>query len=379
MPLTQIDDRRSSADLDSRAFTLTFARPVAVQDLLLLLVRGTKLSVVPDPAIAGSFIGELKDVTVRQALGLILPPLGLDYALAGGFIRVFKREPEMRLFDVNFIATERTASVIVDAPGPDGSTTKISSTTHSDVFADLAKGTQALLSERGTLSVDRKAGLLQVVDFPERLDRAAAYLDAVHDRIHRQVQIDVRIVEVELNGAIESINWDALSQVVLPGSGGGATRPRALTGLRVTDIARLLAALASQGKVSTIADPRILALNNEPAIVRAVTRRHDELRLTLTPQIGPDRTVMLSLSPLVSKSTGSAGAPGVEDAILLQADTLARVADGETVVLTGFPTSEDVVTPPAGKDRRARPPVPTKKRTELLILLTPRILNSTAD
>ena len=375
-----MDDRRLSADLDSRAFTLTFARPVAVQDLLLLLVRGTKLSVVPDPAVAGSFIGELKDVTVRQALSLILPPLGLDYALAAGVIRVFKREPEMRLFDVNFISTERTASVIVDAAGPGGSSTKISSTTHGDVFADLAKGIQALLSERGTLSVDRKAGLLQVIDFPERLDRAAAYLDAVHDRIHRQVQIDVRIVEVELNGATDRINWDALAQIVPLGSGGGATRPRALTGLRVTDVARLLATLASQGKVSTLADPRILALNNEPAIVRAVARGRDELRLTVTPQVSPDRTVMLSLSPLVSSSTGAAGAAGGEHVTLIQADTLARVADGETVVLTGFPTSrDDVVTPAAGKDRRAKPSVPTKTRTELLILLTPRILNSTAD
>ena len=33
----------------------------------LLLVRGTSLSVVPDPSITGSFIGELKNVTVRQA------------------------------------------------------------------------------------------------------------------------------------------------------------------------------------------------------------------------------------------------------------------------------------------------------------------------
>ena len=34
------------------------------------------MSVVPDPAISGSFIGELKSVTVRQALGRILPPSG---------------------------------------------------------------------------------------------------------------------------------------------------------------------------------------------------------------------------------------------------------------------------------------------------------------
>src|SRR5712692_9751472 len=70
LPLTQLDERAHAADLDNRTFTLTFGQPVPIKDLLLLLVRGTSLSVVPDPAIAGSFIGELKNVTVRQALGL---------------------------------------------------------------------------------------------------------------------------------------------------------------------------------------------------------------------------------------------------------------------------------------------------------------------
>ena len=81
LPLTQLDERGLAADLDNRTFSLTFAQPVPIKDLLLLLVRGTAISIVPDPAISGSFIGELKNVTVRQALSLILPPLGLDYAL----------------------------------------------------------------------------------------------------------------------------------------------------------------------------------------------------------------------------------------------------------------------------------------------------------
>ena len=86
LPLTQLDDRGVAADLDTRAFTLTFAQPVPIKDVLLLLVRGTSLSVIPDPAIGGSFIGELKNVSVRQALELILPPLGLNYSAAGAFI-----------------------------------------------------------------------------------------------------------------------------------------------------------------------------------------------------------------------------------------------------------------------------------------------------
>src|SRR5262245_7964160 len=45
LPLTQLDERGTAADLDSRAFTLTFAQPVPIKDLLLMLVRGTSLSV----------------------------------------------------------------------------------------------------------------------------------------------------------------------------------------------------------------------------------------------------------------------------------------------------------------------------------------------
>ena len=100
LPLTQLDERTLAADLDNRTFSLTFAQPVPIKDLLLLLVRGTTLSVVPDPAIAGTFIGELKNVTVRQALELILRPLGLAYDIDGNVVRVFTREPETRIFDI---------------------------------------------------------------------------------------------------------------------------------------------------------------------------------------------------------------------------------------------------------------------------------------
>src|SRR2546427_9752703 len=83
LPLTQLDERGAAAELDNRTFTLTFAQPVAIKDLLLLLVRGTNLSVIPDPAIDGSFIGELKNVTVRRALDLSPPPLGRGYRVSG--------------------------------------------------------------------------------------------------------------------------------------------------------------------------------------------------------------------------------------------------------------------------------------------------------
>src|SRR4029453_3770195 len=140
LPLTQLDERGPAADLDNRTFTLTFAQPVPVRDPLLPPVRGTNLSLIPDPAITGSFIGELKNVTVRQALDSILPPLGLDYRVEGGFIRVFARERDTRIFDINYIAAERSATSTLGGRDVDPaglSSASVSTATTADLFADL--------------------------------------------------------------------------------------------------------------------------------------------------------------------------------------------------------------------------------------------------
>src|SRR6516165_10287107 len=113
--LTQLDDRGPSSDLDKRTVSLIFSRPCQVQDLLLQLVRGTRLSIVADPAISGTFVGDLKNVSVRQALNLVLRPLGLDFTVEGSVIRVARREPDTRIFDLNYIATGRAAQTTVTA------------------------------------------------------------------------------------------------------------------------------------------------------------------------------------------------------------------------------------------------------------------------
>lgn len=364
LPLTQLDERGTAADLDNRAFTLTFAQPVAIKDLLLLLVRGTSLSIIPDPEISGSFIGELKNVTVRRALELILPPLDLDYSVEGGFLRVFQRAPETRIFDINYIATERTGTSSVGGAsgGAGSSSATVSSLTKTDLFAELTTGVRGLASAGATFNIDRKAGLLQVTDFPERLDRVADYLDRVHDRVYRQVQLDARVVEVELNDPNSAgLDWTVLA-TQLTGTAGataGAQRPP-VTGLRVTDVPRFMALLAAQGKVATLDSPRLVALNNEPTLVRS-----EALTMSVTPQIASDGTMMLSLSPLATRPT------------VAESDTLARVADGETIVIAGFLREREV------RERRnvgiaggwfGRGTVVIRKKVQLLFLLTPKIL-----
>ena len=219
------------------------------------------------------------------------------------------------------------------------------------------------LSPRATFNIDRKAGLLQVTDFPERLDRVAIYLDAVQDRVQRQVQIDARVIEVEPNDAnAPGVDWMVVAAQMIgtqTAALGAVPRP-SLTGLRVTDVTKLLALLAAQGKVSTVAVPRLLTLNNEPALVST-----DAVSLSVTPQVADDGVVTLSVSPIVKPpATG-------------QADLIARVAGGETLVLSGFTRTREA------REKKnlgtsggwfGRGTVVTQKRVEMVILLTPRIV-----
>jgi MSHA biogenesis protein MshL len=367
LPLTQLDEHVLAVDLDNRTFSLTFAQPVPVRDLLLLLVRGTNLSVVPDPTISGTFIGELKNVTVRQALGLILRPLGLDYSLDGGVVRVFRREAETRIFDLNYAVTERVGQATVSADGGPRTGASVTTSTKADVFQELANGVRMLLTERATFNVDRKAGLLQVTDFPERLDRVAIYLETVQDRVHRQVQIDARVIEVEpKDEKAAGVDWASLA-VKMSGAPTAefpvATR-QTMNGLRVTDVGKLLGLLAEQGTVTVVANPRLLTLNNEPSIVRTET-----MSFSVTPQISGDSVLTLSLTPIVR-------APAV-----VESDMLARVADGETLVVSGFTRDREI------KEKKAvginggwfgRGTVVTHRRVEMVILLTARIVAGVA-
>jgi type II secretory pathway component GspD/PulD (secretin) len=370
LPLTQLDERAPAADLDNRTFSLTFAQPVPVRDLLLLLVRGTSLSVVPDPGIGGTFIGELKNVTIRRALTLILQPLGFDYSVDGTVIRVVRREAQTRIFDVNYIATVRRGESTVGG-GAGRTRVEVSATSRTDLFEELAGAVKPMLSEQATFSLDRKAGLLQVTDFPERLDRVALYLDALNDRVHRQIQIDAQVIEVELNEEYPAgIDWRAIGAQLTGTASPAARSRRALTGLRATDLARLLELLESQGTVATLATPSLLAVNNEPAIVRS-----DALTISVTPQAGGDGAIMLAVTPIVSARPASAKAAA--DALAIESDMLARVADGETLVLAGFMRDREV------RERRnlgtrggwfGRGTVVTKKKVELVLLLTPRVI-----
>ena len=147
----------------------------------------------------------------------------------------------------------------------------------------------------------------------------------------------------------------------------------------------------------------MVVMNNEPAVVRVgkelvyfdsrqTSTEHgdkrvmsaatvlDGLTLTLVAQVSADDFVQVHVSPAYAAHSGEARAPdGISVPVLAvnQADTVMRVRDGETIVLAGFLSATDTPTPRSGFARLFGAGLRTTVRSELVILLTPRIVKAT--
>jgi len=394
---TQLDETTPVPVLDEQILPLLLAEPLSVLDLLSLLLRETDLSLVPDPGIDETFTGELKNVTIRQALDLVLRPLDLDHRVEDGVLRVTRRPLQTRVFEVNFVTTRRVATRRVSGGSAGGGATPTEHVSIDDLdfFAELEQAVGPLLSAGGRAHMDRGAGLLQVTDLPEQVDAVGRYLDRVFRRVRRQIRIEARIVEVVLGDiAAGGLDWQALSRVVPALLGGDriSIRPVLPTS---ADVDQCLEALEQQGLLTMLARPTVVTMNNQPVVIRVDTRSPSSqaptgtrrpvsagVLLSMTPQVGLDGLVTLSVTPSVTTATVSI-APLRGDAVPIvtvrESDTILRVRDGETAVLTGWLYREEGVravsgTALDGTDTDTAP-VQAAGLTDLVILLTPTVID----
>lgn len=349
LPATQLAER---AGLDARSLTLTFPRPLPIRDVLIVLVRDTPYSIVADAEVGGTFVGELRSLTMRHALEAVLFPAGLDYAVSGTVIRVFPRRAETRMFEVDLVAVRRSWQRSV------GADAEFTAAVASDAFAELDAGVRALLSPIGRHHVDRRAGLVQVTDYADRLDQIGVYLERAQLRAARQIRLDVRMLRI------------IPTRAALPG---GPQVARRSAGVLVDDLEAFLRGLETEGEVLTLAAPQLVTMNNEPALLRVQTGGEGAaavgagLTLVVTPSISADAVVQLNISPRYTDAAIGSFAPA-EPPTTSEADMIVRVRAGQTVVLSGMP----------GRPLDPGVPVaPRAARAELILLVTPALVTLT--
>ena len=320
LPLTQLDRGDADATLDSpRLLSLAFAhadsrprRPAparprhAVQHCL-------------RPGDQRHLRRRDQGVTLRQALDAVLPSARPRLRRGGNLDpRVPERAPETQLFDVNYWRCSAPGTRTV---GPDVGR-------HAD---DLDVGTAtsfdgghrghpvAVVEPAACCTSIGRAGLAQVTDFPERLDRVALYLETLQQRCTRQVQ----------------------SRGARPGGRARRATPRSTgapfdqrlqsrrrrRGSRAGRRSRRRSRLRSRRRATC---ERCRAPDDHHTEQRAGDRaRRADIRalltLTIVPQIAADGFVQLSLSPSWSEPTGERRARGA-------AAPAPRVAEADTVV-----------------------------------------------
>ncbi|NIS75512.1 MAG: hypothetical protein GTO08_09580 [Deltaproteobacteria bacterium] len=282
-----------------------------------------------------------------------------------------------------------------------------------------------LSGENSRVSISPETGMVAVTDYPENLDLLEEYLSIVETRLREQVLIEAKILEVTLNDSNRyGIDWSAivdLSGIGLSGSlVGGATFQQNLSsgatafqfGVSDSKADVFLDAVAEQGQVNVLSTPKISTLNNQKAIIRIGTQDvffqsvvipattttapvttfspqtiTEGIILSVTPQVGRDGRITLAIHPSISEKTGEAVAPDGNTAPIIEireANTILSVGDGETVFIGGLMqdrVTERVRSVPFFGDipflgALFRNTVQEKKKSELVILLTPHVIRT---
>lgn len=420
------DDARASEgdtqEYDGEPVSLNFQN-IQVREVLSVLSDFSGVNIVASDSVQGSVTLNLTQVPWDQALDLILKSHGLASRREGDVIVV---APADELAQMERQTLENRAQSQQLAPLK----TEYVQVRYAKAtdLATMLRGSEGfgLLSERGRVTVDERTNTLLVRDTPEQLAGIRGMLDKLDVPV-RQVQIEARIVIARDTASQElGVNWgvsqsqgvtfdeDGVGSVVDRNSS-GANRGSAglsvdlgdsegsgsafsfgyLSGDVLLDLE--LNALESEGKSQTISQPKIITANQKKAVIKQgqeipyqestssgatnVEFKEAVLSLAVTPQITPDDSIVMDL--LINNDTVADssydGAPAIDTNSI---ETQVLVNDGETVVLGGILTSEQLrnlsKTPLLGDlpfiGSLFRYTQESNEKVELLIFITPKII-----
>lgn len=411
-----------------------------VKDLLFTLARDARLNVDIHPGIEGVVTLNAVNQTLPQILNRITRQVSLRYQLDGPNLVVAPDTPFWRTYAVGYVNMARdsesevsvatqiaTAGGSVSESSGGGSSSRQGNVSRTNVknissnhFWELieanllaivlqpsAKSTtdaadqnaadedgNEAKSESGNedevppVIVNPVSGVISVNATQQQHQQVQLMLDKVLASALRQVLIEMTIVEVELSDRYQAgVDWQHLA------SGDGLTALSTLTGsnLAVPPVFSLnysnttpsgrsysttLRMLETFGDVSVLSSPKIMALNNQTALLKVVdekvyftvemeiedaTENTPERRtflseihtvpvglvMSVTPQINEVDNVSLNIRPTISRITGYAVDPaprlansGFDNLIpeiqVREMESLLQISNGQMVVMGGL-------------------------------------------
>lgn len=347
-------------------FSVSFNQIPAAQ-FFTAIAADTRYNMLLHPDVAGSISANLKDVTLFEALDAIREIYGYDYKVEGTRIYIRPLTMQTRVFQVNYLTASRRGSSdirvsngsVADAGNSGGGgnnnsggnnngganggnnngagntrtsieSSRITTSSNSDFWTELKAALEAIMGakEGRSVVISPQSGVVVVRGLPDELNNVALYLKATQISVDRQVILEAKILEVQLNESTQSgINWGAFNQpgsnhrisggLISPGgvlqplggtvSGGNANAIQGTPGstlaaavgatgslfglaFQTSNFSALISFLESQGTVHVLSSPRIATLNNQKAVLK----------------IGTDEFFVTNVSTTTTPGTGGA-------------------------------------------------------------------------
>ncbi len=287
--------------------------------------------------------------------------------------------------------------------------------------------------------VDPEAGLVTVTGTPEQIRRVSKYIAAMAKQVKLQVLIDVKILSVTLNKDKQtgidwsklygltnfSINtldmtqknmqeWKSGDNKITDAKFAPGTQPsnaRVFEAKGHADMSDVIRYLKTQGTVKTVSNPKVMTLNNQPALIsvgkeifykttsqttnsginaqsttsETIDSVFAGILLDITPEIDNRGMITLKINPSITETDGPVGKAGSRtmppDLVRRQISTVIKVRDGQHAILGGLiSTAESSVDsgvpliskiPLIGEAfKRTRK---IKRTEELVVIITPKI------
>jgi len=255
--------------------------------------------------------------------------------------------------------------------------------------------------------INKNAGLVTVTATNKQLSRLDAYLKKLQSKVKLQVLIDVQLLSVTMSeGKTTGVDWSQLyalqdidmtfdlvnskdvntftSENLNTGTSfdsyGTSSVGRTIANIfRVGvkgNLNEVIKFLKTQGDVTSISNPKVLTLNNQPALITAGTEFFYKITssssqqgsgggvasttqnesvesvfagvlLSITPEISDDNTITLKINPSLSETTEDVGTTSATrimppDLNRRQLSSVVTIKDGNRIILGGLISTKNV-------------------------------------
>ncbi len=418
-----------------RRITLDF-HDIEVRNLLRLIADVSKRNIIVADDVTGKVTVSLRNVPWDQALDLILKTKGLDKEVMGNVIRIARleeiakeqearakaaeaRKPliplKVRLIPVNFARAADVSGRVKDVLSERG-TVSTDERTNVLIVKDIQENLTKAEGLVRNLDTEIPQVLIEsrIVEASSNFNKAlgvqwggnASFTTATGNPTGIYFPNQIAAAGGIAGGATAGTSATPQYAVSLPaavGDGSGGALGLILgSAAGAFNINLRLSALENQGVVKTISAPKVATIDNKEASIGqgisipfsqtsasgvSTTFIEAKLELKVTPHVSADGSILLKIKATNNapnpQLTGANGQPSISKR---EADTEVLVKDGETTVIGGIYTR-------ATSHREARVPFLGKlpilgfffrtradqdDHTEMLIFITPRILNRQA-